>query len=127
MSTNKLSLTASAAGAPGVLLHGAGQGVLDGLSSVLRSGINTMAALPDGTAIEIIIQGRGVALLAAGSELTAEVAGVLEKGLRVLACENSMRSVEVESHQLLPGVGVVPAATAHLAARQWEGWAYVRL
>ncbi|WP_237715261.1 DsrE family protein [Arthrobacter sp. TB 23] len=127
MSTSEPTPTSNATGAPGVLLHGAGQGATDGLSGVLRSAINTMTALPDGTAIEIVIQGRGVALLTAGSEMTAEVAEVLERGLRVLACENSMRSAGVELDQLLAGVGVVPAATAHLATRQWEGWAYVRL
>nr|WP_254679017.1 hypothetical protein [Arthrobacter sp. 24S4-2] len=45
----------------------------------------------------------------------------------MLACGNSLRSVELTPGQLLPGVGSVPAAVARLATRQWEGWAYIRL
>ena len=45
----------------------------------------------------------------------------------ILTCGNSMRSAGMEDKDLAPGVGAVPAAIAHLARRQWDGWAYARL
>lgn len=66
-------------------------------------------------------------LLAAGSTLGEPVSEALGQGIGVLACGNSLRSVDLTPGQLLSGVGSVPAAIARLATRQWEGWAYVRL
>ncbi|MHB1172928.1 MAG: hypothetical protein ACYCZY_10650 [Lacisediminihabitans sp.] len=40
----------------------------------------------------------------------------------VLACGNSMRSVDLESEGIFHDVSVVPAAVAHLATRQLDGW-----
>lgn len=113
--------------AVGLLVHGAGQGAVDWLPGVLRSATNAADALPAGTAIEVVIQGPGVALLSEGSGFADEITAVLERRIRVLACGNSLRSAAVPADQLLPGVATVPAAIAHLAGRQWEGWAYVRL
>ena len=113
--------------AVGLLVHGAGQGAQYWLPGVLRSATNAADALPAGTAIEVVIQGPGVALLSDGSGFAAEITAVLERQIRVLACGNSLRSAAVPSDQLLPGVATVPAAIAHLAGRQWAGWAYVRL
>ena len=112
---------------PGLLVHGAGPAAQDMFAGLLRSATNATAAVPSGTVVEIVIQGPGVALLVAGSALTAAIAEVIKCGVRVLACENSMHSAGLELHQLLPGISSVPAAIAHLAQRQWEGWAYVRL
>lgn len=113
--------------AMGLLVHGAGPGAQDWLPGVLRSATNAADALPAGTAIEVVIQGPGVALLSGGSGFADEISAVLERQIRVLACGNSLRSAAVPPEQLLPGVAAVPAAIAHLASRQWEGWAYVRL
>lgn len=86
-----------------------------------------MAALAPGVSVEVVVQGPGVALLAAGSTLEEPVGEALARGIRILACGNSLRSAGLEPGGLSSGVGSVPAAIAHLATRQWEGWAYVRL
>jgi intracellular sulfur oxidation DsrE/DsrF family protein len=113
--------------ATGLVVHGAGQGAQDWLPGVLRSATNAADALPAGTAIEVVIQGPGVALLTGGSGFAEAIRAALERQISILACGNSLRSAAVPSDQLLPGVDTVPAAIAHLASRQWEGWAYVRL
>ncbi len=135
----------------GLLIHGFGTGAGGQLSTVFRSALNAAAAMP-GAAIEIVIQGPAVALLSqgsdmadsdiagsdiagsdiagndtVGSDLSGSVGEAREQGIAVFACENSMRSAGVERDRLLPGVGFVPAAVAHLAQRQWDGWAYIRL
>ncbi|MGA7206973.1 MAG: hypothetical protein WBX27_20365 [Specibacter sp.] len=109
----------------GLVLHGFGTGS-DQVAGVFRSALNAATALPE-AAIEVVIQGPAVAALAGESQLSGPVAEALGRGIAVLACENSMRSAEVAHGDLLPGVGTVPSAVAHLAARQWGSWAYVRL
>nr|WP_240690176.1 hypothetical protein [Arthrobacter sp. PAMC25564] len=66
-------------------------------------------------------------LLATASTLGESISEALGQGIRILACGNSLRSVGRTPGELLPGVDSVPAAIAHLAARQWEGRAYIRL
>ncbi|POH72471.1 DsrE family protein [Arthrobacter glacialis] len=111
----------------GLLIHSAGQGGSSGLAGVLRSAANAVAALAPDVPVEVVVQGPGVGLLVTGSTLTKPVSEAMGQGIRILACGNSMGSVELTPGQLLPGVGSVPAAIAHLATRQGEGWAYVRL
>lgn len=114
-------------GPRGLVAHGAGPLPDGALAGVLRSSQNAVDALGPGVPVEAVIQGPGVALLAEDSEHRAEVLAALTHGVRVLACGNSLRSADLPAERLLPGVGVVPAAIAHLARRQWDGWAYVRL
>lgn len=111
----------------GLVAHGAGPLPDGALAGVLRSSQNAVDALGPGVPVEAVIQGPGVAQLAEDSEHRAAVSAALAHGVRVLACGNSLRSAGLPAERLLPGVGVVPAAIAHLARRQWDGWAYVRL
>lgn len=111
----------------GIVVHGAGPMQSGSLEGVLRSSRNAVEALGAEVPVEAVIQGPGVALLGAGSESGGAVTEAIAAGIRVLACGNSLRSAGIEAEELLPGVSVVPAAIAHLARRQWQGWAYVRL
>lgn len=116
-----------AGAARGLLVHSAGPADSAGISAALRSAANAVAALAAGVPVEVVVQGPGVSLLAAGSTQEELVSEALAQGIRILACGNSLRSVGLEPGELSAGVGSVPAAIAHLATRQWEGWAYVRL
>lgn len=111
----------------GLVAHSAGPLPEDVLAGVLRSSQNAVAALGPEVPVEAVIQGPGVARLAQGSGSGDAVSAAVADGVRVLACGNSLRSAGVPAEGLLPGVEVVPAAIAHLAERQWDGWAYVRL
>ena len=113
-------------GAPkGLLMHGFGASA-EQVAGVFRSALNAVAGLPGG-AVEIVIQGPAVAGLTNDGGLAGPIADALEGGVAVLACENSMRSASVDAASLLPGIAPVPSAVVHLARRQWDGWAYVRL
>ena len=111
--------------ARGLLMHGFGASA-EQVAGVFRSALNADAALP-GATIEIVIQGPAVASLGIDGALSGPVAEVRQRGVAVLACQNSMRSAAMDPASLLPGVGTVPSAVAHLATRQWENWAYIRL
>ncbi|WP_231941188.1 DsrE family protein [Arthrobacter sp. U41] len=111
----------------GLVAHAVGSLPDGALAGVLRSSQNAVAALGPEVPVEAVIQGPGVALLAEGSGFGEAISTAVAGGVRVLACGNSLRSAGVPAERLLPGVGMVPAAIAHLARRQWDGWAYVRL
>lgn len=68
--------------------------------------------------------GLGVAL-AVGPEVE-RVRQLLERGMTVAACANTMRREGVTRAQLVEGVAVVPAGVAQLVRRQRERRAYLR-
>ena len=111
----------------GLVAHSAGPLPDGALAGVLRSSQNAVAALGPKVPVEAVIQGPGVARLAQGSGTGDAISGAVASGVRVLACGNSLRSAGLSVEDLLPGIEIVPAAIAHLAERQWDGWAYVRL
>lgn len=110
----------------GLLIHAAGHLDQDAVQAVLRSATNARTALPPGTAIEVIVQGAGVAMLTAGSPAAESLNQAQGLEIGILACGNSMRSAGLHTENLISGIGVVPAAVAYLAERQWAGWAYIR-
>jgi intracellular sulfur oxidation DsrE/DsrF family protein len=111
----------------GLLIHAAGPLEQDALTGILCSAANARAALGSEAGIEVVVQGPGVKLLAAGSPAAEAVTDARQLDVRIIACGNSMRSAGLEEEDLIPDVGTVPAAIAHLAQRQWVGWAYARL
>jgi uncharacterized protein len=111
----------------GLLVHSAGSLERDTLAAILRSAANARAAFGADIGIEVVIQGPGVTLLAADSPSTEAINSTALLDVRVLACGNSLRSAGLDAKDLVPTVDTVPAAIAHLAQRQWDGWAYVRL
>ncbi len=109
----------------GLVFHGCGTDVGQ-VAGVFRSALNAAAGLPEAP-IEIVIQGKAVTALAVDGGLSGPVNDVLQAGIAVLSCENSMRAAALDRANLLSGVNTVPSAVVHLAKRQWESWAYVRL
>jgi intracellular sulfur oxidation DsrE/DsrF family protein len=112
---------------PGLLIHAAGPLEPETLAGVLRSSANARAALEPGASIEVVVQGPGVRLLTADSLVSEAITHTRQLDVEILACANSMRSAGLDAEDFAAGVGTVPAAVAHLAGRQWQGWAYVRL
>ncbi|WP_235501578.1 MULTISPECIES: DsrE family protein [Micrococcaceae] len=112
---------------PGLLIHSVGPLEQEALTVILRSAANARAALGQGAHIEVVVQGPGVKLLTTNTPAAEAMTNAGQLHVDILACGNSMRSAGMEDKDLAPGVGTVPAAIAHLARRQWDGWAYVRL
>lgn len=112
---------------PGLVVHGFGPDSGTWLAGLLRSAGNARRALGPERAVEVVVQGLGVRLLRAGIGDQSALDGALSADIHVLACENSMTRAGVQKDELHRGVETVDAAVAHLARRQWENWAYVRL
>jgi intracellular sulfur oxidation DsrE/DsrF family protein len=76
--------------------------------------------------IELVVYGPAIAMLKKDSVVADRLAAVLGRGVRVAACQNSMRGFKIEAADLAPGVVPVPAGVVELIRREHAGYAYVR-
>lgn len=76
--------------------------------------------------LEIVAFGPGVAMLKAGSSATSQVAEALKRGVKIVACENTMRAQKLAHNDMLPDIGFVPSGVVELMKKQQEGYAYIR-
>jgi len=80
----------------------------------------------DSADIELVVYGPGIAMLKKDSVVAARLAEALKAGVRIAACQNSMRGYHLEAADLVPGVTPVPSGVVELIRRQHAGYAYVR-
>ena len=80
----------------------------------------------DGADIELVVYGPGIAMLKKDSPVADKIAAALRSGVRIAACQNSMRGFHLEASDLAPGVGSVPSGVVELIRREHSGYAYVR-
>ncbi|HUW77339.1 MAG TPA: DsrE family protein [Candidatus Nanopelagicaceae bacterium] len=95
-------------------------------ASVLHNISNLLNELGDGSSVELVVHGPGLAAVISDAPHAEQMRKLLGRGITVAACANTMREKGVSADQLLDGVYVVPAGIAQLVRRQREGWAYVR-
>lgn len=81
---------------------------------------------PGGIDIEIVSNGPSVLMLKSGSAIARQVQEASKSGVKIVACEHSMKGMKLARSDMQPGVGYVPAGIMELTTRQHEGWAYVR-
>lgn len=76
--------------------------------------------------IEVVAVNAGVGMLKLDSPEGNRIAEAMKGGVRVVACENSMRGQKLTREDLLPDIGYVQAGVVELMQRQKEGYAYIR-
>jgi intracellular sulfur oxidation DsrE/DsrF family protein len=76
--------------------------------------------------IEIVAYGPGIGMLKAESAVGNRIADALHAGVKVAACENTMRGQKLTKDDMLDGIGYVPAGVVEIMQRQQQGWAYLR-
>jgi intracellular sulfur oxidation DsrE/DsrF family protein len=81
---------------------------------------------PGKVQLEIIVYGPAIPMLTAESEWRDRVTQVLDEGIRVIACENTMATLGLKRDDMLGGVDFVKTGLAHVMRRELEGWAYAR-
>ena len=81
---------------------------------------------PGNVQLEIIAYGPAIRMLEAESDWRDRVTQVIDEGIRVIACENTMTSLGLKRDDMLGGVEFVKTGLAHVMRRQLEGWAYAR-
>lgn len=97
---------------------------LKNLANVLKALEAEGAPAPE---LLVVAHGPGIDLVVSETTRHAEaVAALLEKGVRFVACQNTMRERDLAPGDLLPGVGTVPAGALEVMRRQNGGYAYFR-
>jgi uncharacterized protein len=76
--------------------------------------------------LEIVVFGPGIGMLKAESEVGNRVAEAVESGIKVLACQNTMRNQKLNKEDMLGSVGYVPAGVVEIMQKQHQGYAYLR-
>lgn len=88
---------------------------------------NLLTAWPEAE-IAVVVHGPGIQMVTRQEALlgTALQEMVIAYNVRIVVCENSMRSRQLTTSDLLPFVQTVPVAMVELILRQEQGWAYIR-
>lgn len=78
--------------------------------------------------VVVVAYGPGLGMLRSGSAVRDAVHESLARGIRFVACGNTMENYHVAANDLLPGVSVARAgATFEILALERAGYAYVRI
>lgn len=80
----------------------------------------------DNVEIEIVAYGPGIAMLKGDSKVADRLAQALDNNVGLLACENTMRHINMHEEDMYGGIRFVDAGVVHIMKREREGWAYVR-
>ena len=76
--------------------------------------------------VEIVAYGPGIGMLKLDSTVGGRVDEATAAGVKVVACENTMKGQKLTRADMLNGIGYVPAGVVELMSRQQQGWAYIR-
>jgi uncharacterized protein len=77
--------------------------------------------------MELLANGKGVEALRKDHESNAlRIHNLTGRGVRFVACANSLKHLAIDPGNLVPGVEIVPAGVSELVKKQMDGWAYIR-
>ena len=76
--------------------------------------------------VEIVAYGPGIGMVKLDSTVGGRVDEATAAGVKVVACENTMKGQKLTRADMLNGIGYVPAGVVELMSRQQQGWAYLR-
>lgn len=93
----------------------------------LNNARNVQEALgKDKVDVEIIAFGPGIDMLRLESEVGGMVDTAMSNGVKIVACENTMKSKRLTRDDMLPSISYVPGGVVELMHKQKAGWAYIR-
>jgi len=76
--------------------------------------------------VEVVAYGPGIGMLKIDSPVGGRVDEATTAGVKVVACEITMKGQKLTRTDMLNGIGYVPAGVVELMSRQQQGWAYIR-
>jgi len=76
--------------------------------------------------IEIVAYGPGIGMLKRDSTVATRVDEALTSGVKIVACENTMRAQKLAQPDMLPSIAYVGAGVVEIMQRQQQGWSYLR-
>ena len=93
----------------------------------LKNVANILKEAPDAMVV-VVCHGAGIGLVEKARTDHAEAIEVLvKKGVKFVACENTMRQKSIRKEDLLPGVATVPSGAVEVVRKQQkDGYAYFK-
>src|SRR4029453_16195915 len=76
--------------------------------------------------IELVTYGPGIAMLKADSVVGNRVDEAIAAGVKVVACENTMKNQKLTQVDMLNKISYVQAGVVEIMQAQQQGWAYIR-
>ncbi|WP_241673047.1 DsrE family protein [Lacisediminimonas profundi] len=76
--------------------------------------------------MEIVVYGPGIGMLKDDSIVASRVAEVMKSGVKVVACETTLKAQKLSKSEMMPDIGYVPAGVVELMRKQQQGYAYIR-
>ncbi|MDP1682185.1 MAG: DsrE family protein [Burkholderiales bacterium] len=76
--------------------------------------------------IEIVAYGPGIGMLKLDSEVGNRITEAAGSGVKVVACENTMKGQKLTKDDMLANIGYVKAGVVELMQKQQQGYAYIR-
>jgi hypothetical protein len=76
--------------------------------------------------VEIVAYGPGLGMLKMDATTANRVTDTVAAGVKVYACQNTMRGMKLTAADMNAAVGYVPSGATAIMKRQGEGWAYLR-
>ena len=76
--------------------------------------------------IEIVAYGPGIGMLKLDSPVANRIAEAKGAGVKVMACENTMKAQKLARADMLEGIGYVGAGVVEIIHKQQQGWTYLR-
>lgn len=93
----------------------------------LNNARNLQADLGAGNVdVEIVAYGPGIGMLKLDSSVANRIGEASAAGVKVVACEITMKGQKLTRVDMLDGIAYVPAGVVELMSRQQQGWAYIR-
>lgn len=76
--------------------------------------------------IEIVAYGPGIGMLKFDSAVANRIDEAVGDGVKIVACENTMKALKLTKDDMLASAVYVPAGVIELMKKQKEGYAYIR-
>ena len=76
--------------------------------------------------VEMVAYGPGIAMLKMESPVASRIADASKAGVKVIACENTMKGQKLTRDDMVGGISYVQAGVTEIMTKQGEGWAYLR-
>jgi intracellular sulfur oxidation DsrE/DsrF family protein len=76
--------------------------------------------------IEVVAYGPGINMFKFESTVAERIDEAIKSGVKIVACENSMKALKLVKSDMMASIGYVPAGVTEIIKREYEGFAYIR-
>jgi intracellular sulfur oxidation DsrE/DsrF family protein len=76
--------------------------------------------------VEIVAYGPGIEMFKMESEVGNKVDKAIAEGVKIVACQNTMKARKLTQTDMLMSIDYVPAGVVEIMRKQQQGWAYLR-